>query len=281
MLLSLRAQDWPSCQVLVRDDGSDDTTCELLHAQAWPDLTLVTGPNVGAKASFGLLLAMAPDCDAILFADQDDVWHRDKVRRAMLALGRVPADIPVLYCTALDIVDENLKRLATSPIWPRPPAFGNALVENIATGCTIALNRAAVDLLRSHPFPNGMIMHDWWAYLVISAFGQVIYDPEPSLLYRMHGQNQVGLPTDRAGWLLDKVRRRWRGGTLARLIEQAEAFDRFFGGRLGAEQRAMLDQLLAIRSYAGRLEFLRRPRIYRQFGSDQLAFTALVLAGAS
>lgn len=35
-------------------------------------------------------------------------------------------------------------------------------------------------------------MHDWWFYLCISALGEVIYDPSPSVLYRQHERNLIG-----------------------------------------------------------------------------------------
>src|SRR5690606_36259017 len=109
------------------------------------------------------------------------------------------------------------RSLGTSPIWPQPPSFSYALVENVATGCTIALNWAGVELLRSKPMPDAAIMHDWWAYLVISAFGIVVYDPVPSIQYRMHGQNQVGLPTNSVSWLFAKIKRRLRGSSINKL----------------------------------------------------------------
>ena len=35
--------------------------------------------------------------------------------------------------------------------------------------------------------------HDWWIYIVTSAVGgNVVYDPEPHILYRQHGRNIVG-----------------------------------------------------------------------------------------
>lgn len=283
LLCSLREQDWPDCEIIARDDGSDDDTLAVLDAGASASaIRVMVGGNVGAKQSFHQLLAVAPRCEAVFFADQDDVWHRDKVSRAMHALVAASQDRPVLYCCSLQIVDAEAKALGTSPIWPRPPAFANALVENIATGCTVALNWPAVELLRSKPMPDAAIMHDWWAYLVVSAFGDVIYDPIPAIQYRIHGSNQVGLPIGRGSWLLAKLKRRVSGtGSLSKLVEQARAFDELFGRQIGAEERACLDQLLAIRSFAGRARFLLRPRVYRQFSSDQMALAVLIVMGAS
>lgn len=278
MLDSLARQDWPNCKVMVRDDGSDDETRDVLERLSrLHAFDVDCGSNIGSKASFAHLLQHAPEAEATFFADQDDVWFADKVRRAVAALARVPNDRPALYCTALDIVTDDLNLVARSPAWPKPPSFANALVENIATGCTIALNPAAVVLLRRHPPPHAAIMHDWWAYLVISALGQVIYDPVPSLAYRLHARNQVGLPTGSVNWFLARLRRRLRGNYISAIIEQAGAVATQLGAELTSEQSRMVDRLRAARSLSGRLAFLSEREIHRQFARDQAAMKLMVL----
>ena len=38
-----------------------------------------------------------------------------------------------------------------------------------------------------------VVMHDWWVYQLISGVGgQIIYDPNPHLLYRQHSTNIIG-----------------------------------------------------------------------------------------
>ncbi len=276
---SIAAQDHP-VRIIARDDGSGDDTRDIL--QSHPQLVTVLPPDGerrGPSGSFATLLAAAPAAAIVLFADQDDVWHPDKVTRAARALATVPHGVPGLYCSALDLIDADETPIGRSPRWPRPPSFANALVENIASGCTIALNRTAVELLVAHPPPPHAIMHDWWAYLAVAATGRVIYDTVPSLAYRIHGANQVGLPTSRLGWLLDKVRRQLTQNSLAMLIEQARAFDAAFAGRLDERQRAMIARLIATRTPRGRLAFLREREIHRQFRADHAALVALVLAG--
>lgn len=278
MLDSLARQDWPNCKVMVRDDGSDDETRDVLERLSQLHAFEVDcGSNIGSKASFARMLAQAPEAEATFFADQDDIWYPDKVRRAMVALARVPSNRPVLYCSALDIVTDDLKPLAKSPAWPKPPSFANALVENIATGCTIALNSEAANLLRRHPPPQAAIMHDWWAYLVISALGQVIYDPVPSLAYRRHARNQVGLPSGQLDWLSTRLRRRLKGDLVPPIIAQARAVKTALNDDLTPEVRAMVDRLCAIDTLSGRLAFLNEREIHRQFARDQAAMKLMVM----
>jgi hypothetical protein len=58
----------------------------------------------------------------------------------------------------------------------------------------MALNRAARSLvLERLPDLDRLPTHDWWCYLAISACGRVICDDAPTLLYRQHGGNTVGM----------------------------------------------------------------------------------------
>jgi hypothetical protein len=56
------------------------------------------------------------------------------------------------------------------------------------------MNRAAARLISAIPRPEAWPL-DWWSYIVVSACGgRVIYDPEPSMLYRQHSKNMIGSP---------------------------------------------------------------------------------------
>ena len=70
----------------------------------------------------------------------------------------------------------------------------NAIVENVVVGCTSVINQTALQLLATNPPTHyeRIIMHDWWAYLCISSFGQVVFDREPKILYRQHANNVLG-----------------------------------------------------------------------------------------
>lgn len=281
LVRSLIDQDWPETRIIARDDGSSDGTLrELSHYKDGGFLDIVPGGvNLGAARSFMRLLEAAPQADVVLFADQDDVWYPDKVRRAIMGLRELPRERPALSCTGLDLVTSDFVPIGRSPVWPKAPSFENALVENIATGCTIALNRSAADLLRSRPLPAQAILHDWWAYLTVSAFGTVRYDPVPSLAYRMHGTNAVGLPRGPFTWFMEKVMRQVSGNTVKRIVDQAMAFEALFEDRLTPRQRTLIRRLARTRQFAGRLAFLAERDIHRQIWSDNLALKALVLMG--
>lgn len=276
---SIIAQDYRAIRLVVRDDGSEPKTLEILRTLAERGiLELEVGKNIGAAASFFDLLKHNCDDDFVFFADQDDVWHPDKVRRAIRSLEQIPPDVPALYCSRVQVVDECLTHKGYSPRWPRTPAFGNALVENVAMGCTTALNKCAANLLASHPLPPAAIMHDWWCYLAVSAFGRVIYDPEPSMQYRIHNRNAVGLTNSLIENYLARVQRQLHSSIIPKLLSQAEAFRETFSDQLRNEHAVLIERLLKISTFSDRLSFTKEKRLYRQFWIDDILLRLLVLA---
>ena len=95
-------------------------------------------------------------------------------------------------------MDARLQRLGISGPLSRPAGFPASLTQNVATGCTVMLNRAAARLVAASR-PSTGTLHDWWAYLLVTAAGgRLIQDEEPVVLYRQHAQNLVGAPASMA-----------------------------------------------------------------------------------
>ena len=159
-------------------------------------------------------------------------------------------DRPALYGSAQMLVDEELRPLGPTAPWPAGASFRGALTENIITGCTAALNAPAVRLLKQAGAAPNVRFHDWWCYLVISAFGQVIFDNQPSLLYRQHGRNHIGHGAGWWGRQRQIVRFLLRNDWVGILLAQVEALDFHYGAQLPAEARGLLDRYF-VRSEAG------------------------------
>jgi glycosyltransferase involved in cell wall biosynthesis len=186
-------QDW--CLV-VSDDGSRDATRQIIaqFAATRPQRVEVRdGPQRGVTANF-LSLAADPAIEAEFFAfsDQDDIWHADKLARALARLATAPSGAPALYCGRTELMTEDGRRYGLSPRFRRPPSFGNALVQSLGGANTMVFNRAAKRLVEAAGVPN-VVLHDWWLYQLVSAAGgAVFYDPDPMLRYRQHSDNLIG-----------------------------------------------------------------------------------------
>lgn len=197
-LASVRAQTHARWTIRASDDGSTDTTRELLnaHGAAWGGdrLTVRAGPQKGFVANFlSLACDVSIGADYYSFCDQDDVWEPDKLECALTWLQTIPPDRPALYCGRTRLMDEAGIETGLSPLFAKPPAFRNALVQSIAGGNTMVFNQAARQLLVEAGPDVDVITHDWWLYMLVTGCGGAAhYDPEPHIRYRQHGENLVG-----------------------------------------------------------------------------------------
>ena len=195
-LASLAGQTHQNWSIIASDDGSDDETTDILKAFARGmfdhRVTLLRGPQQGSAQNFLSLLRAAGDADHIAFCDQDDFWFPTKLERAVEALSKI--DGPALYGTRTIVTDAELRMQRPSLLFGRAPGFGNALVQNIAGGNTMLMNRAALSILQPASLSaSNVIAHDWWCYqMIVGCGGRFLFDPEPSLFYRQHGRNLIG-----------------------------------------------------------------------------------------
>ena len=194
------AADWG---LFVSDDGSVDATRDVIQSFAAQHANRVieffAGPQQGFAANF-LSLVCNPKIQASFFAyaDQDDVWKRDKLSRALSWLQSIPAETPALYCSRTEYVDDALKHIAYSPGYRKPAVFANALVQNIASGNTMVFNQAARNLIQKQGSEVDIPLHDWWTYMLVTGVdGVVRFDHSPTVLYRQHQDNLWGM---NAGW---------------------------------------------------------------------------------
>lgn len=277
-LNSLYEQTYSNIRILVRDDGSLDSTRNILQIENLNGhIDILQGhKNLGPALSFFELLnnAASTETEYIAFCDQDDVWHPNKIEHAVSALLTVPDNRPALFCSRLEIVDEQLNHIGFTNT-PRKVGFGNALVENIATGCTIVLNRKGLELL-SENLPTNVLMHDWWCYLVLSCFGEVIFDENANIKYRQHGNNTIGVTVN----ILDELRRkmhRFMHSSKGLLWSQAYLFLNIFENRIPVSKMHILKKFIAAKSSLRyRIQIILSKEIWRQKWFDNLLLRLII-----
>ncbi len=205
LLDSIGDQTSSAWHLLASDDGSSDTSKEILQAfkAQYPEqVSLFDGPQNGITANYLSLINRVDSNTAITaFCDQDDIWLDTRLSRIIEALG--DEQTPTLYCGRTQLIDAQGKQLRLSPARLRPPSFENALCQNIASGNTMAFNTTALRMLqRNSSTAQDIPFHDWWAYqLITGAAGRVVHDVIPTLLYRQHSANAVGAATGFRGAL--------------------------------------------------------------------------------
>lgn len=282
-LRSVAAQEWGRIDVWASDDGSTDATPALLDKWAgnWTKgrFTVVAGPQQGFAANFRALLANADiAADYVAFCDQDDVWLPGKLKAAVAALV-TSCDKPALYCERTIITDRSGGEVGRSPLFVEPVGFANALVQSIAGGNTMVMNRAAHELMREAARRSDFVSHDWFCYMIVSgAGGAVTYSAEPHVLYRQHGDNLVGSNTGMAA-RLERLSAAM-GGRFTRWTEHNLRTLAACSDLLTEEARARIALFRSARSgpLPARLKALRRSGAYRQSRVGQaLLYLAVVL----
>ena len=202
-LQSISRQSHSAWTLTVSDDGSTDDTLTIVQrfaAQVEQPVIILQGPKQGSStANFSHLLAQAPtgnSQDLYAFCDQDDVWHGDKLRRAVQFHEQHHNQPVRLYCGRTLFVNERLQPIGLSPRIQRPPSFDNALVQNIASGNTMVFSYALL-LAQKKILPTNSVWHDWTTYIVATGLGGIVFfDNTPCLLYRQHRENLIGANND-------------------------------------------------------------------------------------
>lgn len=186
---SILSQKEVDIELLVRDDGSSDSTCNIIKSINDSRIFLYKGENIGATSSFFDLIAVAQEYDYYAFSDQDDIWDNDKILVAINKLKNLT--MPAVYSSNTRLVDENLNILHNTLFVPKTE-LGSACIKNYVTGCTAVFNQSLMNMLKQYK-PQNAPYHDWWINLVVLALGgKSIYDPVPHISYRQHGNNVVG-----------------------------------------------------------------------------------------
>ncbi|MEW4431804.1 glycosyltransferase [Paenibacillus pabuli] len=276
---SLLAQHEVDVQINIRDDGSSEGTVQKLseYAESHPDqIRFIEGKNLGVIGSFFELMRQTePVYDYYAFCDQDDVWKPEKLIRAITKLQLRQSNVPLMYCSSTQMVDQDLNNLDVWPtLPPKPLSMYNAMVENCCVGCTMVLNPITFEQIRGS-IPSDLkqvIMHDRWIYLYVSTFGEVIFDEKPMILYRQHQENVLGGSSE--GWLIkwkSRLKRLLSEGSF-RLSRQASCFLETYKDQLSAQQKDDIQRFLNhLDSYwIKRIGYASKMPFYRQASLDNL-----------
>lgn len=191
----------------VRDDGSKDNTCAILQEYAdQGKLQWYTGENLRSARSFLNLVQRVRGYDFYAFADQDDIWHPDKLGRGVRRMQGVTG--PAMYCANARLVDAQLNCLGRD-VYRNPPHtdFYSVTCGAGILGCTVVFNAATARLIQERPLPQKLRMHDHYLSVVCTLHnGVIFYDHAPCLDYRQHGGNVVGSSWRRTDALKNRIR---------------------------------------------------------------------------
>ncbi|MCR5214352.1 MAG: glycosyltransferase family 2 protein [Eubacterium sp.] len=197
-------------RLVIRDDGSTDNTISIIKKRLEyykkkrenPIDVLILDdkkPSGSPSGNFTRMLSLS-QADYIMFSDQDDMWYRRKTEETYACMKRLEEKygktMPLMVHTDLSLMDESGKKIATSfydyQKLPREDSLAQLMIQNTVTGCTVMMNRAAVDLLKEAPASEMLLMYDHFAAILVAATGKIAFIDEPLIRYRQHEGNIVG-----------------------------------------------------------------------------------------
>lgn len=267
MIDSVLAQTYTDFHLVLSDDQSKDDTAQILeeYAQAYPGKITHyrSGLRFGnAQDHFLHLLNQFHESPYIMFCDQDDYWHADKMEKTLQKMLAIETQgKPALVHTDLQVVDGALKPMDRSfmhfsKLNGNRLKLNQLLVQNVVTGCTMLINRPLAELSCQHLPKERILMHDWWLALIAAAMGNAAYLDEATIDYRQHGNNVVGAKNTRSiPYILSKIKNDGVKTAMAQTYAQARIFLDCFGDLLDDDTRKTLQMYAAMDQKNG---FVRR-----------------------
>ena len=196
MLDSLVAQTKPANVIIAVDDGSKDSTCEILerYKDKLPLEITKFEKNRGHRTSFSTALEKAcqllADDDLIFLADQDDIWAPNKIEVMSQKIG----DNSMSFGDA-EIIDGEGK--VTDSSWRKKAEIVEQLSQQAlltgytnVTGCMVAFKAGL--LKTALPIPQDVPVHDQWITLCATAENGYCAITDKVIQYRIHESNAIG-----------------------------------------------------------------------------------------
>lgn len=199
---SILNQTYQDFRLIVSDDCSTDSTLKILEEYEAKDDRIEIfsqGENLGIVGNFEFLIGKVRS-EYFMFADQDDIWEKDKIEKSIKKLEEDHLD---LVYTDLSVVDSKLKEIAPS-YWrlkgldykiKKYNNFESLYLNNFVTGCTMLVRSKWINDFLPLPKESKYVLHDYWISLIISQNGRIGYIDEPTVKYRQHKDNRIGSTT--------------------------------------------------------------------------------------
>lgn len=202
-LQSILDQTRPPDEIIISDDGSTDSTLEIIEEfasssggpQRPPWRVETRTKPLGVSGNFASALTKARG-EFIALADQDDVWQPDRLEKGLAhfhdGVLLVHSDATLIdasgrptgtLMSALGLNSSERLNLLSGR------ALDALLRRNVVTGATTMIRSSLLE--QALPIPEGWV-HDEWLALVAAAQGGVVFQEDPLIRYRQHENNEIG-----------------------------------------------------------------------------------------
>lgn len=202
-LKSIFEQTRQADEIIICDDGSKDNTVEIIRNVIREYKTdrvqlIINDQNLGYIANFYKAISLTHG-DFIFLADQDDVWHCDKIEKTMPAMEKTGA---AAICTKSRLIDRDGQEIDNTTYLISvllaklnselgQISFRDLVIENVAQGCTYCFTKEVKQwYLRVN---SRHLIHDYQILFIASLVVDVYAYNQALIDYRIHGNNSAGL----------------------------------------------------------------------------------------
>jgi glycosyltransferase involved in cell wall biosynthesis len=184
---SVLNQTLSNLELLVINDGSQDSTLEIVLSIKDPRLKVFSYPNAGLAATRNRGISLAAG-DYISFIDADDLWTPDKLEAQFNALQKNPKAAVAYSWT--DWIDESGQLLGRGVYnTQQGEVFAKLLLNDfVANGSNTLIRRQALSEVGD--FDESLsAAEDWDMWLRLAARYEFVAVPTSQILYRVYASS--------------------------------------------------------------------------------------------
>lgn len=188
-LSSIIEQTFENFELIITDDGSSDSTIEIIKKYQDKDNRIMlyqNEKNLGFKKNFEYAISLCSG-EYIALADQDDIWKSNKLEVFLESIK----DNVLIYSDAI-LIDKDSQEIGKELVRSekRNLVSGNCnkafILDNCVSGNTLMFKRSLVANIL--PIPETISYHDIWIAFVASTYGTIIYTEEAMTYYRRYSE---------------------------------------------------------------------------------------------
>ena len=196
---SIVNQTYANWKLLIRDDGSNDKTLDIIREYEKRDVRIKlledSKGNLGFVKNFEELIKNSKN-EFIMFSDQDDYWLENKIENYINELNKLSKnelETPLLLHSNSFVCNENLEIIKEKFINSKVALQykeNSYFFAYTVQGSTALINRKLIDV--GIPFLKNVTVHDRYFHLLAEFFGKRIFIDKSLMKYRQHLNNNIG-----------------------------------------------------------------------------------------
>lgn len=259
-------------EVILIDDCSKDKSVEIIEEvikknKLYNWKLIINKKNLGYKNNFKKGLSLV-NGDIIFLADQDDIWHNDKVEKILTVMNN---DI-LAISSSFNFINQNDEIFT---IKQSKNKSNNNIIDfkitkklteidlkyllrsNIAQGCTMAVRKELVNEYLQ--VTKSKLPHDWDLNLIASIHNGCYFYDEKLIDYRIHDANTIGLDEVDETFLENKDKR--TKDRISYLESELENIEYALNLDLTSQDR---DMCLRNKKYLkNRIKYIKKAKIFK------------------